>query len=69
MEHFATDFFYAHSSLIRSTCKLFNLPHVYCLLFQQALDIREEMPEQTVKRMFNLLRMLKYKPSGGFSDV
>ncbi|GAA6072535.1 intraflagellar transport protein 81 homolog [Tachysurus ichikawai] len=36
---------------------------------KQALDIREEMPEQTVKRMFNLLRMLKYKPSGGFSDV
>ncbi|KAG7332651.1 hypothetical protein KOW79_004485 [Hemibagrus wyckioides] len=36
---------------------------------KQALDIREEMPEQTVKRMFTLLGMLKYKPAGGFSDV
>ncbi|XP_017322345.1 intraflagellar transport protein 81 homolog [Ictalurus punctatus] len=36
---------------------------------KQALDIREEMPEQTVKRMFTLLGMLKYKPPGGFSDV
>ncbi|KAB5567243.1 hypothetical protein PHYPO_G00230570 [Pangasianodon hypophthalmus] len=36
---------------------------------KQAFDIREEMPEQTVKRMFTLLGMLKYKPPGGFSDV
>ncbi|MCJ8734768.1 hypothetical protein PDJAM_G00239110 [Pangasius djambal] len=36
---------------------------------KQALDIREEMPEQTVKRMFTFLGMLKYKPPGGFSDV
>ncbi|KAI5095291.1 intraflagellar transport protein 81-like, partial [Silurus meridionalis] len=36
---------------------------------KQALDIREEMPEHTVKRMFALLGMLKYKPPGGFSDV
>ncbi|XP_037338449.2 intraflagellar transport protein 81 homolog [Pungitius pungitius] len=36
---------------------------------KQALDIREEMPEQTVKRMCALLGMLKYKPSGTLSDV
>lgn len=39
------------------------------LLFQQAIDIREEMPEQTAKRMFTLMGMLKYKPSGGISEV
>jgi len=37
--------------------------------FQQALDIREEIPEQTAKRMFTLLGMLKYKPPGGISEV
>ncbi|XP_014904598.1 intraflagellar transport protein 81 homolog isoform X2 [Poecilia latipinna] len=36
---------------------------------KQAMDIREEMPEQTVKRMSSLLGMLKYKPPGNFSDV
>lgn len=36
---------------------------------KQAIDIREEMPEQTAKRMFALLRMLKYKPPGGISEV
>ncbi|XP_041792312.1 intraflagellar transport protein 81 homolog isoform X2 [Chelmon rostratus] len=36
---------------------------------KQALDIREEMPEQTIKRMCALLGMLKYKPSGSLSDV
>ncbi|KAM9360323.1 intraflagellar transport protein 81 homolog [Symphorus nematophorus] len=36
---------------------------------KQALDIREEMPEQTIKRMCSLLGMLKYKPPGNHSDV
>ncbi|XP_051509708.1 intraflagellar transport protein 81 homolog [Myxocyprinus asiaticus] len=36
---------------------------------KQAIDIREEMPEQTAKRMFTLLGMMKYKPSGGISEV
>ncbi|KAA0714307.1 Intraflagellar transport protein 81 -like protein [Triplophysa tibetana] len=36
---------------------------------KQAIDIREEMPEQTAKRMFTLLGMLKYKPPGGISEV
>ncbi|XP_037537184.1 intraflagellar transport protein 81 homolog isoform X2 [Nematolebias whitei] len=36
---------------------------------KQAMDIREEMPEQTVKRMSSLLGMLKYKPPGNQSDV
>ncbi|KAM9744246.1 intraflagellar transport protein 81 homolog [Menidia menidia] len=36
---------------------------------KQALDIREEMPEQTVKRVCSLLGMLKYKPPGNHSDV
>ncbi|XP_076860230.1 intraflagellar transport protein 81 homolog [Brachyhypopomus gauderio] len=31
---------------------------------KQAIDIREEMPDQTAKRMFTLLGMLKYKPGG-----
>uniref|UniRef100_A0A3B5LLU0 IFT81 calponin homology domain-containing protein n=1 Tax=Xiphophorus couchianus TaxID=32473 RepID=A0A3B5LLU0_9TELE len=35
---------------------------------KQAMDIREEMPEQTVKRMSSLLGMLKYKPPGNLSD-
>ncbi|XP_047236250.1 intraflagellar transport protein 81 homolog [Girardinichthys multiradiatus] len=36
---------------------------------KQSIDIREEMPEQTVKRMSSLLGMLKYKPPGTLSDV
>ncbi|XP_035514350.1 intraflagellar transport protein 81 homolog [Morone saxatilis] len=36
---------------------------------KQAIDIREEMPEQTIKRMCALLGMLKYKPPGTLSDV
>uniref|UniRef100_A0A8C2J491 Intraflagellar transport 81 homolog n=1 Tax=Cyprinus carpio TaxID=7962 RepID=A0A8C2J491_CYPCA len=36
---------------------------------KQAIDIREEMPEQTAKRMFTLLGMLKYKPPGGMSQA
>uniref|UniRef100_A0A8C1ZEE7 Intraflagellar transport 81 homolog n=1 Tax=Cyprinus carpio TaxID=7962 RepID=A0A8C1ZEE7_CYPCA len=36
---------------------------------KQAIDIREEMPQQTAKRMFTLLGMLKYKPPGGMSEV
>ncbi|KAM6943796.1 intraflagellar transport protein 81 homolog [Lycodopsis pacificus] len=36
---------------------------------KQALDIREEMPEQTIKRICALLGMLKYKPPGNLSDV
>ncbi|XP_008333923.1 intraflagellar transport protein 81 homolog [Cynoglossus semilaevis] len=36
---------------------------------KQAIDIREEMPEQTVKRMCALLGMLKYLPPGNHSDV
>ncbi|KAI3372262.1 hypothetical protein L3Q82_022764, partial [Scortum barcoo] len=36
---------------------------------KQTLDIREEMPEQTIKRMCGLLGMLKYKPPGNPSDV
>lgn len=36
---------------------------------KQAVDIREEMPEQTAKRMFTLLGMLKYRPPGGISEV
>uniref|UniRef100_A0A3Q2XIJ1 Intraflagellar transport protein 81 homolog n=1 Tax=Hippocampus comes TaxID=109280 RepID=A0A3Q2XIJ1_HIPCM len=35
---------------------------------KQAIDIREEMPEQTAKRMCALLGMLKYKPPGNQSD-
>ncbi|KAM4578803.1 intraflagellar transport protein 81 homolog [Fundulus diaphanus] len=36
---------------------------------KQAIDIREEMPEQTVKRMSSMLGMLKYKPPATLSDV
>ncbi|XP_040010511.1 intraflagellar transport protein 81 homolog isoform X2 [Xiphias gladius] len=36
---------------------------------KQAIDIREEMPEQTVKRICSLLGMLKYRPPGNLSDV
>ena len=36
---------------------------------QQAIDIREEQPEQTAKRMFSMLGMLKYKPLGPQADA
>lgn len=36
---------------------------------KQAIDIREELPEQTAKRMFSLLGTLKYKPPGNLSDA
>ncbi|XP_033618339.1 intraflagellar transport protein 81 homolog isoform X3 [Fukomys damarensis] len=36
---------------------------------KQVVDIREEMPEQTAKRMFSLLGILKYKPPGNATDV
>ncbi|KAK1892674.1 Intraflagellar transport protein 81 like [Dissostichus eleginoides] len=36
---------------------------------KHAMDIREELPEQTIKRMCALLGMLKYKPPGNPSDV
>lgn len=47
-----------------------ELGNIYCYsCVQQAIDIREEMPEQTIKRMCGLLGMLKYKPPGNPSDV
>ncbi|XP_010779615.1 intraflagellar transport protein 81 homolog, partial [Notothenia coriiceps] len=36
---------------------------------KHAMDIREELPEQTIRRMCALLGMLKYKPPGNPSDV
>ncbi|XP_053135619.1 intraflagellar transport protein 81 homolog isoform X1 [Hemicordylus capensis] len=33
------------------------------------VDIREELPEQTAKRMLSLLGILKYKPPGGTNDL
>uniref|UniRef100_A0A8C0DKM5 Intraflagellar transport protein 81 homolog n=1 Tax=Balaenoptera musculus TaxID=9771 RepID=A0A8C0DKM5_BALMU len=36
---------------------------------KQVVDIREEMPEQTAKRMLNLLGILKYKPPGNAMDM
>ncbi|KAB0355848.1 hypothetical protein FD755_017919 [Muntiacus reevesi] len=36
---------------------------------KQVVDIREEMPEQTAKRMLSLLGILKYKPPGNTTDV
>ncbi|XP_018587006.1 intraflagellar transport protein 81 homolog [Scleropages formosus] len=36
---------------------------------KQAIDIREEMPEQTAKRMFSLLGMLKYKAPGSTAEA
>ncbi|KAE8291649.1 Intraflagellar transport protein 81-like protein [Larimichthys crocea] len=36
---------------------------------KQAIDIREELPDQTIKRTCALLGMLKYKPPSNFSDV
>ncbi|XP_030901392.1 intraflagellar transport protein 81 homolog [Melopsittacus undulatus] len=36
---------------------------------KHAVDIREELPEQTVKRMLTLLGILKYKPPGSASDL
>ena len=45
--------------------------HIYLVwfFFQQAIDIREEQPEQTAKRMFSMLGMLKYKPLGPQADA
>ncbi|KAK2522791.1 Ift81 [Columba guinea] len=36
---------------------------------KHAVDIREELPEQTGKRMLSLLGILKYKPPGSVSDL
>ncbi|XP_057347849.1 intraflagellar transport protein 81 homolog isoform X4 [Manis pentadactyla] len=36
---------------------------------KQIVDIREEMPEQTAKRMLSLLGILKYKPPGNATDM
>ncbi|NXA82875.1 IFT81 protein, partial [Thryothorus ludovicianus] len=36
---------------------------------KHAVDIREELPEQTAKRMLNLLGILKYKPPGTVADL
>ncbi|XP_034790351.1 intraflagellar transport protein 81 homolog isoform X2 [Pan paniscus] len=36
---------------------------------KQLVDVREEMPEQTAKRMLSLLGILKYKPSGNATDM
>uniref|UniRef100_A0A8D1U5T6 Intraflagellar transport protein 81 homolog n=1 Tax=Sus scrofa TaxID=9823 RepID=A0A8D1U5T6_PIG len=36
---------------------------------KQDVDIREEMPEQTAKRMLSLLGILKYKPPGSATDM
>ncbi|XP_064434405.1 intraflagellar transport protein 81 homolog isoform X5 [Mirounga angustirostris] len=36
---------------------------------KQVVDIREEMPEQTTKRMLSLLGILKYKPPGNATDM
>ncbi|XP_038008722.1 intraflagellar transport protein 81 homolog isoform X2 [Motacilla alba alba] len=36
---------------------------------KHVVDIREELPEQTAKRMLNLLGILKYKPPGTVSDL
>lgn len=37
--------------------------------FKHAIDIREETPEQTVKRMLTVLGLLKYKPPASMTDV
>uniref|UniRef100_H3BA04 Intraflagellar transport protein 81 homolog n=1 Tax=Latimeria chalumnae TaxID=7897 RepID=H3BA04_LATCH len=36
---------------------------------KHSVDIREEMPDQTAKRMLNLLGILKYKPPGNAADM
>lgn len=36
---------------------------------KHAVDIREEMPDQTAKRMLTLLGILKYKPPGNTGDM
>ncbi|KAJ6656716.1 hypothetical protein lerEdw1_003603 [Lerista edwardsae] len=36
---------------------------------KHVVDIREELPEQTAKRMLSILGILKYKPPGGTSDL
>ena len=35
--------------------------------FQQMIDLREETPDQTAVRVFQLLRVLKYKPPDSIS--
>ncbi|XP_073532399.1 intraflagellar transport protein 81 homolog isoform X1 [Phyllobates terribilis] len=36
---------------------------------KHSLDIREEMPDQTAKRMLSILGILKYKPPGNMGDM
>ncbi|KYO39754.1 intraflagellar transport 81-like protein isoform B [Alligator mississippiensis] len=36
---------------------------------KHVVDIREEMPDQTTKRMLSLLGILKYKPPGSITDL
>ncbi|RMC05759.1 hypothetical protein DUI87_17302 [Hirundo rustica rustica] len=36
---------------------------------KHAVNVREELPEQTAKRMLNILGILKYKPPGTVSDL
>uniref|UniRef100_A0A8C5P5T2 Intraflagellar transport protein 81 homolog n=1 Tax=Leptobrachium leishanense TaxID=445787 RepID=A0A8C5P5T2_9ANUR len=36
---------------------------------KHSVDIREEMPDQTVKRMLNILGILKYKPPANTGDM
>ncbi|KAJ7309778.1 hypothetical protein JRQ81_007845 [Phrynocephalus forsythii] len=36
---------------------------------KHVVDIREELPEQTAKRMLSLLGVLKYKPPGGTTNL
>ncbi|KAG8455996.1 hypothetical protein GDO86_001979 [Hymenochirus boettgeri] len=36
---------------------------------KHSVDIREEMPDQTAKRMLNILGILKYKPPGNTGDM
>lgn len=42
---------------------------VKTIALQHSLDIREEMPDQTAKRMLNILGILKYKPPGNMGDL
>lgn len=52
------------SSAARCGISLTRLP-----FFQHALDIREETPEQTARRMLSVLGLLKYRPPGHVADV
>ncbi|XP_068101352.1 intraflagellar transport protein 81 homolog isoform X2 [Hyperolius riggenbachi] len=36
---------------------------------KHSVDIREELPDQTAKRMLNILGILKYKPPGNAADM